>query len=297
MFEVFAEAENHVAGVDALAALAIDQCLDIYIGRVGLPHNNARALRARRIEILWEGEIERTTRKPPWRTDAPIGEYRDAPHVICQLRGRQVDAALAEHDRNLALVVQTVAPLGVDELAIGTADLARELPEAPEAGSADFLVSIALIGSAAPFHGHRRSVVSEVSAGASDAGIIRPRGVQPHIRGRVNERFAPWPEFIPRLSEEVVECFLRVFERARAALDQPREVGRQQHLGHFQWAGLACTLEQIFGARVRKVDDTAVMQRAGSLIGAKYDNFHRALSFGFAVWEKRHEGFDGGQLL
>jgi hypothetical protein len=45
-------------------------------------------------------------------------------------------------------------------------------------------------------------VVGEVSAGASDAGIIRPRGMQLRVGGRVNERFSARPEFVLRLPEE-----------------------------------------------------------------------------------------------
>jgi hypothetical protein len=67
-----------------------------------------------------------------------------------------------------------------------------------------------------------------------------------------------------------------------AAFDQPREVRRYQRLGHFQWIGLVGALAQIFGARIAQIDDTAFMQRAGSLIGAEYDDFHRTPSFGFA---------------
>jgi uncharacterized membrane protein YbhN (UPF0104 family) len=74
--------------------------------------------------------------------------------AFLQLRGLQIDAYFAEHDRDLAFVVQPIAPLGIDELAIGTDDLASELPKSPEASVADFLVCIALIRSAAHLHGH-----------------------------------------------------------------------------------------------------------------------------------------------
>jgi len=172
------------------------------------------------------------------RADAPIGEYRDAPHIVHELRGFQVGPALAEHNRNLPLVIQTVASVGVAQLAVGTDDLTTELPEAPEPGLADFLVGIALVGSAAHFHGHSCSVVGEVSARASDAGIIRPRGVQSLTGGRIKESFAAGSQFVLRLPKEVVERLFGVFERARAGFDQAREVGRHQRLGHFLWVGL-----------------------------------------------------------
>src|SRR5215510_2718390 len=107
MLEVFGKGEYHVARVEALTALAIDQRFDVDIGWVGLADNNAGTQRARRIEILREGEIERPARKPARRSDAPIAEHRDAPHILLELRGLQVNATLAEHDRDLALVVQT----------------------------------------------------------------------------------------------------------------------------------------------------------------------------------------------
>src|SRR6267378_1922473 len=115
MLKVFAKGEYHVARVEALTAFAIDQGFHIDIGRVDFADNNAGTERARRIEVLREGKIEGAAGKPTRGTDAPIAEHRDE---IRQLRGLQVDAALAEHDRDLALVVRAIAALGIDELAV-----------------------------------------------------------------------------------------------------------------------------------------------------------------------------------
>src|ERR1700748_3648080 len=100
-------------------------------------------------------------------TDAPIGEHRHAPHIILELRRLQIDAALAEDDRDLALIVEAVAAIGIDELAVLADEFAIELPEAPKAALANFLRRIALERLAAHFLGHRRGVVAEIAAGAS----------------------------------------------------------------------------------------------------------------------------------
>src|ERR1700730_17778605 len=65
-----------------------------------------------------------------------IGES-DPPNVVLQLRGLQIGTPFAEYDRDLAVVVQAIAPFGIDELTIGTDDLASELPKSPETGVAD----------------------------------------------------------------------------------------------------------------------------------------------------------------
>src|SRR6266481_2453313 len=274
MLEVFAKGEYHVPRVETLTALAVDQRFHVDIGWVEFADNNAVTQRARRIEILREGKIERPSGKPARGADAPVAEHRDAPNVIGQLRRLQVDAALAEHDRDLALVVQAIAALGIDELAIGADDLTRQLPETPEPGFADFLIGIALIRPAAHLDRHCRGVVGEISAGASDARIIRPRGMKAHICCRVNKRLAAWAVFVLGLSKQMIQRLLSVFERARAAFDQTGEIRRHQRLGHLQRTGLTLPLAKIFGASVGQIYDIAVMQCAGSLIGAEYDDFH-----------------------
>ena len=93
------------------------------------------------------------------------------------MRGLQIGTPFAEYDRDLALVVQAIAPFGIDELTIGTDDLASELPKSPETGVADLLVGIALIRFAPHPHGHGRSMVGGVPAGACDASVVRPRSV------------------------------------------------------------------------------------------------------------------------
>jgi hypothetical protein len=49
------------------------------------------------------------------------------------------------------------------------------------------LMGIVLIRSAAHLHCHRRSMVGEVSAGTSDAGVIGPRRMHAHCRCLVNK--------------------------------------------------------------------------------------------------------------
>ena len=274
MLEVFAKGEYHVARIEALTALAIDQRFQIDVGRVGLAYGDAGSERARRIEILREGEIERSAGQPARGPDAPIAEHRDAPNVIGQLRRLQVDAALAEHDRNLAFVVQATAALGIDELAVGADDLAGKLPETPEPGFADFLVSVALIRPAPHLDRHCRRVVGEIPAGASNARIIGPRRVQADSPYRVHERLAAGPEFVLSLAEKIVECLLRVFERTRAALDQTGEIRGHQRLGHLQRTGLTLPFAKVFGASIGQIYDVTVMQCAGSLIRTEYDDFH-----------------------
>src|SRR5262249_52372048 len=149
IFEIFAKAEYHVGGVEGLTAFAIDQRFQVNIGRVGLVYGDARAQRAGSVEILWEAEMERPARCLARGPGDPIGEHRDAPDVILQLGRLQIDAALAENDRNLALVIEAVAALGINQLTLGPDNLARQFPEAPETGFADFLVGVALVGAAA----------------------------------------------------------------------------------------------------------------------------------------------------
>jgi hypothetical protein len=60
-------------------------------------------------------------------------------------------------------------------------------------------------------------VVGEISARASDAGIIRPGGMQSLTGDRVKESFAAESQFVLRLPEQVVERLFGVFERAWAA--------------------------------------------------------------------------------
>jgi hypothetical protein len=96
-----------------------------------LADRDARPHRARCIEIFREIKIEGSARRLPRRSDAPIREHRDPPNVILQLGGLQIHPSLAKDDCNLALVVQPIAPFGIDELAIGTNNLASELPKSP----------------------------------------------------------------------------------------------------------------------------------------------------------------------
>jgi hypothetical protein len=117
-------------------------------------------------------------------------------------------------------------------------------------------------------------MVGEISAGASDARIIRPRGMKAYSLYRVHKGLAAGPEFVLGLAEKIVECLLRVFERARTALDQTREIGWHQRLSHLQRTGLTLPLAKVFGAGIGQVGDIAVMQCTGSLIGAEYDDFH-----------------------
>src|SRR3984893_3207855 len=170
-------------------------------------------------KFFGKSEIEGAAGQPARPADAPIAEHRDAPNLIGQLRRLQVDAALAEHDRDLALVVQAIAALGIDELAVGADNLARQLPETPEPGFADFLIGLALIRPAAHLNRHCHRMVGEISAGASDARITGPRRVQTKSLYRVDEGLAAGAEFVLGLAEKMVECLLRVFERTRAALD------------------------------------------------------------------------------
>src|SRR5437868_6778371 len=78
-------------------------------------------------------------------------------------------------------------------------------------------MGIALIRSAAHLHCHRSSMVGEVSAGASDTGVIGPRGVQAHCRCLVNKHFAVGSKFVLRLTPEVIESRIRGLQRARPA--------------------------------------------------------------------------------
>ena len=274
MLEVLAKGEHHVAGIEALAGLAVDQGLQIDIGRIGFADRDARPERTRRIEILWKGKIERAAGRLARRPDTPIREDRHTPDVILQLRRLQITAALAEHDGDLALVIQAIAAVGVDNLAVGTNDLPREFPETPEPGFADFLVSIPLIRPPTHFLGHRRGVIGEVAAAAGNAGVVGPRRMEAYIRGSMYKRLASCTQFIMGPSEEVIERLLRVFEGARAAFDQARQIGRHQRLGHFQRAGLIGALPQVFGAGMVEIDDIAVAQCTGAPAGAEYDDFH-----------------------
>ena len=105
--------------------------------------------------------------------------------------------------------------------------------------------------------------------------------MQADIRRGVNEGLAAGAEFVLRLTEEIVERLLSVFERTRAAFDQTREVGWHQRLAHLQRTGLAGFFAQILCASVGQVDDIAVMQCARSFVGAEYDDFHPMRSFLF----------------
>ena len=90
----------------------------------------------------------------------------------------------------------------------------------------------------------------------------------------MHEGLAAGAEFVLGLTEKIVECLLRVFERTRAALDQTRQFGWHQCLGHLQRIGLVGPLTKVFGASIGQIDNIAVMPCAGSLIGAEYDDFH-----------------------
>ena len=91
---------------------------------------------------------------------------------------------------------------------------------------------------------------------------------------RVNQGLAVRAVLVLSLCEQMIQRLLRVFQRTRAAFDQTREIRGHQRLGHLQRTGLALPLAKVFGASIRQVDHIAVMQGAGSLIGAEYDDFH-----------------------
>jgi hypothetical protein len=95
------------------------------------------------------------------------------------LRRLQIGTPFAEYDRDLALVVQAIAPFGIDELTVGTDDLASELPKSPETGVADLLVGIALI---------RSGVISQNLSGRCQlSGRIAP-GPIPALLTRMSMR-------------------------------------------------------------------------------------------------------------
>src|SRR6185437_6835276 len=127
-----------------LAALAVDQSLHPGVGRIGLAHRDARAQRGRTIEILRQAEIEGAADLLARRANAPIGKHGNAPHILFELRGFQIDPALAKNDRDLAFVIEAVAAFRVDEFAAGADEFALHLPEAPKAAVADYLARIAL---------------------------------------------------------------------------------------------------------------------------------------------------------
>jgi hypothetical protein len=114
-------------------------------------------------------------------------------------------------------------------------------------------------------------VVGKISAGASDARIIRPWGMKADICCRVNKRLAARTVFVLSLSEQIIQ-------RTRAALDQAREFGWHQCLGHLQRIGLVGPLAKVFGAGTRQIYDIAVTQCAGTPVGAEYDDFLWTLS-------------------
>src|SRR6185312_406174 len=279
IFEIFAEAEHHILGVVALTAFAIHQGLEIGIGRIGLAHGDTGTHRGRAVEILGEGEVERAARDLARRADAPIGEDGHAPDMVLQLRRLQIDAALAQDDRDLALVIEPVAALGIDELALGPDDLAAQFPESPEAALADFLIGVALIRLAAHLHRHRGGVIGEIAAGACDARLARPRCVQFYLRHRAHDALALGAELVLRLAEEMIERLLRRLERARPALDEARQIRGRERFGHFVRARLAQLLAQIFGRRVAEIDDLAVMEDAGPPLGTENDDLHALSPF------------------
>ena len=102
-----------------------------------LTDNDAGTHRARSVKVFRKVEVEWAAGWLPRGTDAPIREYCDTPNALPQLGAFQIGAAFAEDDCNLALVVEPVTPVGVDELAIWPDDLARQFPETPKSGSAD----------------------------------------------------------------------------------------------------------------------------------------------------------------
>ncbi len=59
------------------------------------------------------------------------------------MRGLQIGTPFAEYDRDLALVVQAIAPFGIDELTIGT-------DESGELDMSDVMMFIKNVGGSSP---------------------------------------------------------------------------------------------------------------------------------------------------
>src|SRR4029079_11417421 len=126
-----------------------------------------------------------------------------------------IGAALREHDGQLALVVEAVSLLWIDYRTVGTGDLAVHLPEAPDAGIADLRPRVAGIGFALHLLGHCRGMVGEITAGAGDAGAVRPRRMHLNGSGRVNQGGAARVLLVVRPTEQVIERLLRAVEGPR----------------------------------------------------------------------------------
>ncbi len=237
--------------------------------------------RRRAVEILRDREIERAAARLVPAANAPVGEHGHAPDVIFDLALFEVDALFAEHDRDLGFIVETIAAVGIGQFAIGSVELALQLPETPDAGLADGLGGIAFIGLAAHLdrHRRRRDRRNAAAAGAGRARVIGARRVQ--LQHRIGERahdaLAIRTQLVLRLAEQMIERLLRGVDRALAAFDQPREIRRRDPLGHFERVGLVLLLAQKFCNSVREVDDVAVVQHAGSLRGTEDDDFHDSL--------------------
>ena len=135
-------------------------------------------------------------------------------------------------------------------------------------------MGIPLIRSAVHLHRHRRSMVGEVSAGASYAGVIGPRGMQAHCRCLVNKHLAVGSKFVLRLTHKITERRIRGLQRTRPAFNETCQVRWHDDIRHFERTGLACSLPQILGIRIGQVDDASLVQRAGSFAWTEYDDFH-----------------------
>ena len=103
-------------------------------------------------------------------------------------------------------------------------------------------MGIALIRSAAHLHCHLSSMVGEVSAGASDTGVIGPWGVQAHCRCLVNKHFTVGSKFVLRLTSEVIERRIRGLQCALPAFNKTRQVRWHDDVRHFKRTGFACSL-------------------------------------------------------
>src|SRR5207245_1907940 len=133
IFEDLAERPDHLFCVVALAYLPVDMQLHIDIAMVVFTDYDVRTHRRAAVEvfrqIITDGSALRPTR--PAVTNAPVMEQRHPPDILIDVSGVDILTALADHNRNLSLVVEAFRSLGIRNLIVGSGDLMRIFPKSP----------------------------------------------------------------------------------------------------------------------------------------------------------------------
>ncbi len=199
-------------------------------------------------------------------------EQSDAPDILVNPVGGNVFAALADHNRHFAFIVEAPGAFRIWNLFVGSSDLVRIFPKTPLAlfaRHASYLREIASdTGTPRPHAGEMRGVIS------ADAGdtAFRPGSVELHAVNIVDDSSETRSGF-----GDVLDRSVGIFKSCRSQRNEIFQRRRNSLIGMGLRVGVAALLAQIAGESAVEVDHFVALPGADSFLGAKENNLHGIL--------------------